>query len=101
VHSFILLLFTFYILIQISIILCSPSDDKGWASENKEIELLFPTVVIAKTDYKLLTFSDTLLEVKISKFQPLFTKFLPIITNWISFWCLLPEEPTHSTCTPN
>jgi hypothetical protein len=48
-------------------------DDKGWASENKQIELLFPKVVIAKTDYKLLTFSDTLLEEDI-QIQPLINK---------------------------
>jgi hypothetical protein len=42
--------------------LCSPSDDKGWASENKEIELLFPQMLLPKPIKKLLTSSDTLLE---------------------------------------
>jgi hypothetical protein len=43
--TYISLFFTFYIYISypnFPIILCSPSDDKGWACENKEIELLFP-----------------------------------------------------------
>jgi hypothetical protein len=68
------LFFTFYILYSypnFPIILCSPSDDKGWASENKAIELLFPQVFIAKTDKKTVNFSDTRLKEDIQISTPI------------------------------